>query len=529
MRDIQYPGRSVVMCTNGMVATSQPMATQVGLDILRRGGNAMDAAIAASATQCVTEPQSTGIGGDCFILYHEAKTGKLHGLNGSGRAPGRATLEEFRKRGHREMPERGILSVSVPGAIDGWEQALERFGTLSFGEVLQPAIDFAEQGYAVSPVVAKFWQRNEAMLASSEPARSTLLVDGKAPVAGTVHRQPDLAASLRLIAKEGKKAFYTGPIAEEIVRYSHEQDGLVEMEDLAGHTGEWVEPICTEYRGLRLYELPPNGQGIQALMTLNILENTNLGSMDHLSPDYIHTFVEAYKLAMAERDTYVSDPDFNEIPIEALLSKQFAAGQFGRIDASHASAYPQPSALPEHRDTIYLTVVDEQRNAVSFINSLYMNYGSGLVAGNTGITLQNRAAGFILEEGHFNCVAPRKRPFHTIIPAMAYRGDSPILSFGVMGGFYQPMGHSYVFTNWLDFGMDLQEAIDAPRFLPQNGVLTVERPIPQQTRAALEKRGHVIAEAEVPFGGGQAIYIDSESGVLQAASDPRKDGCALGY
>jgi len=408
-------------------------------------------------------------------------------------------------------------------------RALGRFGTMSFADVLQPAIAFAEGGYAVSPVVAKFWKRNEAMLASSEVARETLLVDGKAPTAGTVHRQPNLGASLRKIAKEGRDAFYTGAIAEEIVRYSHEQDGLLELDDLAAHAGEWVEPIFTEYRGLRLYEIPPNGQGIQALMTLNILENTPLGSMEHLSPDYIHTFVEAYKLAMAERDTYVSDPAFNDLPIADMLSKPFAASQYGRIDPSQAAAFSRASALPEHRDTIYLTIVDKDRNAVSFINSLYMNYGSGLVAGGTGVTLQNRAAGFVLEEGHFNCIEPRKRPFHTIIPAMAYRGDHPILSFGVMGGYYQPMGHSYVFTNWLDFGMDLQEAIDAPRFLPGNGVLTVERPIPQETRAALEKRGHVIAEAEVPHGGGQAIYIDSESGVLQGASDPRKDGCALGY
>ncbi len=529
MRDIQVPGRSAVMCGKAMIATSQPMATQVGLDILRRGGNAMDAAIAASATLCVTEPQSTGIGGDCFILYHEAKTGKLHGYNGSGRAPARATLEEYRKRGLSEMPERGMLTVSVPGAIEGWETAMERFGTMSFADVLQPAIDFADNGYAVSPVVAKFWKRNEAMLASSEAARNTLLVDGKSPLAGSLHRQPKLAKSMRLIAKEGKKAFYAGPIAEEIVRYSHEQDGLLELEDLAGHQGEWVEPIYTDYRGLRLYEIPPNGQGITALMTLNILENTRLGELEHLSADYIHTFVEGYKLACAERDRHVADPDFSQVPIEAMLSKDFASRQYGRIDPARAGGHPLASQVPEHKDTIYLTVVDEQRNAVSFINSLYMNYGSGMVAGDTGITLQNRASGFVLEEGHANCVEPRKRPFHTIIPAMAYRGENPILSFGVMGGFYQPMGHSYVFSNWLDFGMDLQEAIDAPRFLPHKGVLTVERPIPPETRAELEKRGHVIAEAEVPQGGGQAIYIDSEAGVLQAASDPRKDGCAMGY
>lgn len=529
MRDIQYPGRSAVMSTEAMISTSQPMATQVGLEILRRGGNAMDAAIAASATLCVTEPQSTGIGGDCFILYHEAKTGKLHGYNGSGRAPARATLEEFRARGHETMPERGILSISVPGAIEGWQTALEKFGSMSFAEVLQPAINFAENGCAVSPVVAKFWKRNEEMLASSEAARNTLLVDGESPMAGTLHRQPKLANSLKLIAREGKSAFYEGDIAREIARYSKEQDGLIDLEDLAGHKGEWVEPIYTDYRGLRLFEIPPNGQGITALMTLNILENTNLGATEHLSPEYLHTFVEGYKLACAERDKYVADMDFSKVPIEALLSKSFAAEQYGRIDPAQAQGYPMPSILPEHKDTIYLTVVDKDRNAVSFINSLYMNFGSGMVAGDTGITLQNRAAGFVLEEGHANCVEPNKRPFHTIIPAMAYRGKNPILSFGVMGGFYQPMGHSYIFSNWLDFGMDLQEAIDAPRFMPHQGVLQVERPIPESTRQALRELGHEVVECEVPHGGGQAIYIDSESGVLQAGSDSRKDGCAMGF
>ena len=539
MRDIQSPGRSVVMATRGMVATSQPMATQVALDVLRRGGNALDAAIAASATLCVTEPQSTGIGGDCFILYHEAATGKLHGLNGSGRAPQRATREEYEARGHREVPERGLLSVTLPGAIDAWERALDRFGTLSLGELLQPAIAFADDGYAVSPVVGQVWARNEALLTATDTARETLLLNGKAPLAGMAYRQPNLARSLRLIAKEGRAAFYTGAIAEEIVRYSHENDGLLEMDDFAAHQGDWVEPICTDYRGIRLYEIPPNGQGITALMTLNILERTPLGDLEHLGADHVHTLVEAHKLSMAERDRFVSDMDFSNVPVELLLSKDFAANQWERIQAGRALHPPIASGVPEHRDTIYLTVVDEHRNAASFINSLYMNFGSGIVAGNTGISLQNRGAGFVLEEGHLNCIAPRKRPMHTIIPAMAYRGDQPILSFGVMGGHYQAMGHTYVLSNWLDFGMDLQQALDAPRFAPlrmvgrelapDSSILTVERPFPQETRRVLERRGHTILEAPVPLGGGQAIFIDSEAGVLHGASDPRKDGCAMGY
>ena len=531
MRDTQIPGRSVVMSTNAMVSTSQPMATQAGLDVLKDGGNALDAAIAAAATLCVTEPMSTGIGGDCFILYHEAKTGKLHGLNGSGRAPQRASLEEYRRLGYntRAMPERGIHSVTVPGAIDAWETALNQFGTRGLDTMLQPAIRFAEEGYAVSPVVGANWKRGEAMLASHPDSRQTLLVDGKAPATGTIHKQPNLARSLRKIAQGGAKAYYQGPIAEDIVKFCKNNDGLLELEDFAAHKSDWVEPISTEYRGLRIFEIPPNGQGITALMTLNILENTQVGSLEHLSADYLHTFTEAFRLATAERNTYVSDPEFNDIPVSAMLSKEFSREQWQRIDPALASKHPIPSYLPNHRDTIYLTVVDKDRNACSFINSLYHGFGSGVVAGDTGITLQNRGAGFVLEEGHFNCIAPGKRPFHTIIPSMVYRGNDPILCFGVMGGQYQAMGHSYVFSNWLDFGMDLQEAVDAPRFLPMDGVLTVERPIPEKTREELRRRGHEVVEAEVPLGGAQAIYIDGESGVLSAASEPRKDGCAMGY
>jgi gamma-glutamyltranspeptidase/glutathione hydrolase len=529
MRDIQYPGRSVVMSTTGMIATSQPMATQVGLHILRSGGNAMDAAVAASATLCVTEPQSTGIGGDCFILYHDAGSGRLYGLNGSGRAPRRATREELLRRAHTRMPEQGILSVTVPGAIDAWSVALARFGTMRLHDLLQPAIAFAENGYAVSPVVAKVWKQHQALLAACGDTARTLLVNGRAPVAGTRHRQPNLARSLRAIAQQGRDVFYRGEIARQLVDFSRAHGGLLELEDLEAHRSTWVEPIYTDYRGLRVYELPPNGQGITALMVLNILEGVELGAMQHLSAEHIHLLTEAVKLAAAERDRFVADPDFSDIPVSALLSKEFARRQYARIDPTQALSPPLASALSEHRDTIYLTVVDQHRNAVSFINSLYYPWGSGMVAGDTGIMLQNRAAGFNLIEGHPNCIAPGKRPLHTIIPAMVYRANRPLLCFGVMGGAYQPMGHSYVLSNWRDFGMDLQEAVDAPRFLPANGTLTVERPIPMATRAALERRGHRVLEAEKPFGGGQCIYIDWDQGVLQASSDPRKDGCALGY
>lgn len=528
MRDNQYPGRSVVMSTHGMVATSHPMATQAGLSVLQSGGNAMDAAIAASAVLCVTEPHATGIGGDCFLLYHEAKTGKLHGLNGSGRAPARATVEEFERRGLMQVPEQGMLSVIVPGAVDAWHAALERFGTRDLAETLQPAIALAEEGFAITPVVAKSWKNLEPLLNLQRESRRDFLVDGHAPAVGTVYRLPRLAASLRRVADGGSDAFYRGPIAEEIVRHSRAHDGLLELDDFAAYRSEWVEPISTDYRGVHVCEIPPNGQGITALMTLNILEQAHLRGLQHMSPDYLHFVIEAFKLAWAERDEYIADPAFNRLPVEEMLSKEFAVRQYARIDPQRAGRYPVQPAARAQRDTVYLSVVDRDHNAVSFINSLFYPFGSGVVAGDSGIMLQNRGAGFVLERAHFNCIAPRKRPLHTIIPAMAYRGDD-ILSFGVMGGEYQPMGHVYVLTNWLDFGMDLQEAIDAPRFMPGGGVIAFERPFPQETLKALQQRGHVVGRAELPLGGAQAILIDARNGVLLAGSDPRKDGCALGY
>ena len=529
MRDTQYPGRSVVTSTEAMIATSQPMATQVGLQVLKDGGNALDAAIAACATLCVTEPASTGIGGDCFILYHEAKTGKLHGLNGSGRAPGRASLEEYKRLGHQTMPERGIHSLSVPGAIRAWETALQRFGTMGLDQLLQPAIRYGEEGYAISPIVGANWKSAEPLLSKHPDSVHNLLVNGKAPLVGTRHRQPNLAKSMRKIAKGGAKVFYEGEIAQDIVKWSHENGGLFEMEDFANHSSDWVDPISTDYRGLRMFEIPPNGQGITALMTLNILEQTQLGTMKHLSPDYIHTFTEAFRLATAERNKWVSDPEFNDLPVQRMLSKDFAREQWQHIDPAIAAQHPIPSHLSAGKDTIYLSVVDKDRNCCSFINSLFAGFGSGLVAGATGITLQNRGAGFNLEEGHLNCIAPNKRPMHTIIPSMVYRGDEPVLCFGVMGGQYQAMGHSYVFTNWLDFGMDLQEAVDAPRFLPMYGNLQVERPIPHATHEAHKQRGHNVVDADNALGGAQVICIDGEAGVLSAASEPRKDGFAMGY
>lgn len=517
------------MATEAMAATSQPMATQVALQILRDGGNALDAAIAASATLGVVESHSTGIGGDCFILYHEAASGRLHALNGSGRSAAKASIDAIRARGHDEMPSQGILSVTVPGAVDAWWSAHRKLGRLEFERLLQPAIHYARSGYVVSPVIAQNWRCNEALLAATPETRAAYLVDGKAPRAGTVHRQPNLAATLESIAERGRDAFYTGPIAERIVAFSDAHEGLLTLDDFAEHHSEWVEPIHADYRGQRLYEIPPNGQGITVLMALNILAQTDVSRHEHLSADHIHLLSEAFTLAMAERDRFVSDPAFNDLPIADLLSEAWAAEQFGRIHPGQASPQPVRSAMPPHKDTVYLTVVDRDRNACSLINSVFYSWGSGLVAGDTGVNLHNRGAGFSLEHDHFNRLEPRKRPLHTIIPAMLYDGDLPSLSFGVMGGQYQAMGQTYVLSNRLDYGMDVQESLDRARFFLYDSVLALEAGVPQSSRQDLQAMGHRVVDADGPLGGGQMIAIDWQTGVLHGGSDPRKDGCAAGY
>ena len=518
------------MASDAMAATSQPMATQAALGILRDGGNALDAAVAASAVLAVVEPFSTGIGGDCFILYHEASTGKLHALNGSGAAAAKTSVDALRERGLDAIPELGInAAVTVPGAIDAWHTACESLGRIGFDRVLQPAIHYAEDGFAVSPIVGTVWAQTEEILAMTPESSAAYLVDGKAPAIGSLHRLPDLARTLRIIAERGRDGFYLGEVAEEIVRFSESMGGWYSLDDFANQHSEWVEPQVSHYRGYELYEIPPNGQGITAQMTLNILGQTDLAQHEHLGPDHVHLLCEAFSMAMAERDHYISDPRFNEMPVEHLLSDAFAKDQFARIDMQRALPQPLESALPRHKDTVYLTVVDQDRNACSFINSTFHGWGSGLVAGSTGVNLHNRGASFRLDPEHFNCIEPGKRPMHTIIPAMMYRDGKPVLSFGVMGADYQAMGQAYVATNWIDYGMDIQEAMDAPRFMLDEQLLKVERGVPAATRDALSGRGHEVVEAEAPHGGGQAIVIDWENGVLQGASDPRKDGCAAGY
>ncbi len=512
-----------------MAATSQPLATQAALFILRQGGNAMDAAIAASAVLSVVESYSTGIGGDCFILYHQAASGKLHALNGCGRSPARATAAELRSRGHETMPTKGILPITVPGAIDAWSVANQSLGRLPFAKLFVQAIDYAENGYVVSPVIANKWQDTEELLLETPEATEAYLIDGRAPRAGDVHTQPKLANSLRLVAEQGRDAFYQGAIAQEIVRFSDQHDGLLSLEDFANHTSEWVEPISANYRGYEVFEIPPNGQGITTLMALNIMSHTDVSKLPHLGPKHVHLLSEAFTLAMEQRDKYIADSAFAKLPVDWLLSKEFAAEQFARIQQGQALKQPVKSALPEHKDTVYISVVDKGGNACSFINSVFHSWGSGLAAGNTGINLQNRGAGFTLEQGHFNCLEPNKRPMHTIIPAMVYKQGEPALCFGVMGGQYQAMGQAYVLSNWIDYGMDIQQALDAARFFLYDGELSVEYGFPAECEQTLITYGHNVVRANSPLGGGQGIVIDKAKGVLIGGSDSRKDGQAAGY
>jgi gamma-glutamyltranspeptidase / glutathione hydrolase len=526
--------RSVVMARDGIVASSQPLAVEAGVSILKKGGNAIDAAIATALALGVVEPMSTGIGGDAFFLYQRAADGRIYGVNGSGRCPHGLTLEELQRRGVRGIPQTGLASVTVPGAIDAFVEVQQRHGNLTFAEVLEPAIHYASEGFPVSEIIAKQWQGAVPLLSGYPSSARNYLINGKAPQAGEVHRQPNLARTLRLLASEGREAFYRGEIARQIVQFSQENGGFFTLDDFANHTTEWVEPIGTDYRGYTILELPPNGQGITALIALNILEGFDLPAMAYGSAPYYHLLIEATKQAFADRDQYVADPTFADLPIVGLLSKEYAKARRQEIDRQHAGDYAAGSPLP-FGNTVYVSCVDRERNVVSLIHSLFMGFGSGVVAGETGICLQNRGAGFVDDPQHPNALAPGKRPLHTIIPAMILKDDQPWLSFGVMGGDVQPQGHLQVAINLIDFQMNVQEALEAPRYRLMGGKLVaLERAIPHEVRHALERMGHeLLPYGEIPpgtpYGGGQAILIDAQHGVLQGGSDHRKDGCAIGY
>jgi gamma-glutamyltranspeptidase/glutathione hydrolase len=529
-------GRSAVLARNGMVATSQPLAAQAGLRILQQGGNAIDAAVATAAALAVVEPMMTGVGGDMFAIVHTAK-GELAGINGSGFSPAAANIEFFRQRKLGQIPSRGPFSVSIPGAVDGWAALLEKYGTMSFAEVLAPAIDYADNGFPVSEIISSDWNSplNEDLLADKEFARAYTL-NGKPPAHGDVFVNKGLAGTLRQIASGGRDGFYTGDVARRIVERLNQLGWPVTMDDLAFQHSDWVEPISTTYKDYRLYELPPNGQGMAALEMLNILEGEDLRALGHNSAAYLHLLVEAKRLAFADLDAWLADPERARLPVDKIISKDYAREQRKRIDRGRAAKQVESGIdervefLTRNGDTVYLTVVDKDRNVVSFINSVFWQFGSGVVVPDTGIILQNRGALFSLDAEHPNRLEGRKRPFHTIIPAMVFRDGKPWLSFGVMGGDMQPQGHVQVLLNMLEFGMNVQDAGEAPRFrhFPTDG-LALESGIDTTVITELSRRGHSVVWRPGIFGGYQAIQIDWERGVLLGGTDPRKDGAVAGW
>jgi gamma-glutamyltranspeptidase/glutathione hydrolase len=526
-RDFHLPGRSPVYAREGMAATSHPLASLAAIETLKAGGTAADAAIAAVAVLCVVEPAMTGIGGDCFCLVAKPDQ-PVWGYNGSGRAAAAVTIEKLLAQGMpRKIPATSAHAVTVPGAIDAWEAILQAHGRFGLDRVLQHAIGHAENGFAIAPRVGSDWAGVVDKLKPHAGSTKYYLVNGAAPEIGSVLRLPALAATLRTIGAGGAKAFYQGAIAADIAATVQQKGGLLAAEDLARHQGDVVTPISTNYRGLDVVELPPNGQGLTALVLLNILEQFDVAKLDPLGPERLHLALEAARLAYGVRDTHIADPAFMRQPVAGLLDKGFAKKLARFIDPARRVAMPK--APTPTSDTIYLTVVDRDGTAVSLINSLYSAFGSGICTEQSGVMLHNRGTGFVLEPGHPNGIAPGKRPMHTIIPALAMRNGRCEMPFGVMGADYQPMGHTHLITNMVYYGMDVQAAIDHPRMFYEGERTDVERGVPAATIAGLKSRGHDVAFRPAPLGGGQAIVIDWERGVLIGGSDPRKDGCALGY
>lgn len=550
--------RSPVYARDGMAATAHPLASQIAIDVLKRGGSAVDAAIAANAALGLMEPTGNGIGGDLFAIVWDPNTRTLHGYNGSGRSPKGRTLAQLRTElpnPSEGIPAYGSLPVTVPGTVDGWFALHQRFGKLEIAEDLAPAIRYAREGFPVAPVIAMYWRKSFArfeqvvaeggMIEEFDNARATYLVDGRAPVAGQLFRNPDLADTLEAIATGGREAFYDGPIAETIDAYMRRIGGDLRKQDFVDHRGEWVEPGHVEYRGYDVYELPPNGQGYAALQMLSILKHVDLGALDRGGPDLLHYVIEAKRLAFEDVARYYADPAFTEAPLAGLLSDAYGRARFETIDLAHAAASPGPGepVLEGPGDTTYLTVADADGMMVSLIQSNYRGMGSGLVPDGLGFMLQDRGQLFALEDGHPNVYAPGKRPFHTIIPAFVLKDGQPWLSFGLMGGAMQPQGHVQILINLIDFGMDLQAAGDAARIRHDGGrqptgihddptgvgVVYVESGIPESTVEALRARGHVVERGRGGFGGYQAILRDPESGVYVGATEMRKDGLAIGY
>jgi gamma-glutamyltranspeptidase/glutathione hydrolase len=554
-----YATRSVALGRNGMIATSQSLASAAGLKVLQDGGNAIDAAVTAAAVLAVVEPSMTGIGGDLFAIVYDAKTKTLRALNASGRSAYAATPEVYAKRGQTRMPGTGVLSVTVPGVVEGWSELLGQYGTIPMAKAVAPAIAYAKNGYPVAEIVHNQWKASERKLAADPVTAATFLPNGKVPQPGDIFANPKLAATLEAIGKGGRDAFYKGPIARAIVADMRARDGLLEERDFTEHKADWIEPISTTYRGHQVYELPPNTQGFLVLEMLNILEGFDLKAMGHNSAAALHAIVEAKRIAFADRAAYLADPQ--SVPpalLKTLISKDYAATRRKEIDpnkaaeAFKAGAIANPStgapfAGPDlgpggeesqnftgrdRGDTIYMTAADGNGNFISLIQSLYSDFGSGIVAGDTGIILHNRGSGFNLTAGHPDQIAPHKRPLHTLIPAFVMKDGQPYFSFGVMGGDHQAQGHTQVLVNLIDFGMNVQEAGEAARVTHGNNGLIVERNVPQAVRDGLGQRGHKVTVASAPsgaFGGYQGILRDPRTGVLMGGSDVRKDGLAIGW
>ncbi len=528
MRNFEMPGRSAAYGANGMAATSHPRATLAALDILRAGGNAVDAAVAAIAVHAVVEPHMTGIGGDCFALYAPAG-GDIAAYNGSGRACGAATTQWYLENGITEIASDSAHAVTIPGAVEAWSRLLQDHGTKELGELLATAIELAEAGYPIQPRVAFDWARFEAKLNANETVKRMFLNGGRLFKAGDVFRQPELAATLREIASKGADGFYKGHVAEAMVATLNRLGGLHTIDDFAGAQGEYCDPISTTYGGHQVVECPPNGQGFIALIMLNILEGFDLAGLDPSGARRLHLEIEAGRLSFMERDRYFSDRNQSADLLESYLAKDYADRQRTLISTGRAMSPSEVHSLPAQSDTVYLTVVDRDANAVSFINSLFRPFGSGLICGETGVMFHDRGSLFAVDEASGNTIEPGKLPIHTIMPGMLAHNGRAVMPFGVMGGQYQPFGHTHLLTNILDYGFDVQQALEHPRVFYQNDKVEAESGISADAVAELEALGHVVEPTAAPHGGGQAIWIDWDRGVLIGGSDPRKDGCALGY
>jgi len=534
--------RSEIIAKNGMAATSQPLATQVALDILKRGGNAIDAAIAANALLGLVEPTGSGIGGDLFAIVWDAKTQKLYGLNASGRSPKSLTLDYFKQHGYKRIPSHGPLPVTVPGCVDGWFELHRKFGSLPMTDILAPAIRYAREGFPVTELIAYYWGLSARFLHKYAGFRETFMPNGRAPKKGEIFKNPRLADTLERIAMEGGDVFYKGDFARIMSDFMKRQGGFLSYEDLASHHSDWVEPVSTNYRGYDIWELPPNGQGIAALQILNILEGYDIAAWGFGSVEYIHHFIEAKKLAFEDRAKYYADPAFTSIPVTELISKEYAAQRRALIHPNRAARrYDAGNPALLAGDTVYLTTADGQGNMVSLIQSNYRGMGTGLSPDGLGFIFQDRGELFDLQEGQFNTYAPAKRPFHTIIPAFITKDGKPFMSFGVMGGATQPQGHAQIIINIVDFGMNIQEAGDAPRILHQGssqptgekmtdgGRVYLESGLPYQVYRDLVRMGHRVGYNVGSFGGYQGIMYDAAHGVYYGASESRKDGQAAGY